>query len=66
MAKSSGESKPGVTGFVQEYNQEPAAQQTDLNPDAVTAETVLPTARVAPVKTTRAAKATRKTSSKRS
>lgn len=33
--------KPGVTGFVQEYNQEPGPRQ-DLNPDAVTDNSVLP------------------------
>lgn len=33
--------KPGVTGFVQEYNQEPGARQ-DLNPDVVTDNSVLP------------------------
>lgn len=33
--------KPGVTGFYQEYNQEPGPRQ-DLNPDAVTADSVLP------------------------
>lgn len=34
-------SKPGVTGFVQDYNDEPAPTQ-DLNPDAVTEDSVLP------------------------
>ncbi len=38
--------KPGVTGFYQEYNQEPGPRQ-DLNPDVVTEDSVLP----APVKT---------------
>jgi hypothetical protein len=33
--------KPGVTGFYQEYNQEAAPAQ-DLNPDAVTEGSVLP------------------------
>lgn len=33
--------KPGVTGFVQEYNQDPGPTQ-DLNPDAVTEDSVLP------------------------
>lgn len=33
--------KPGATGFPQEYNQEPAPAQ-DLNPDAVTDDSVLP------------------------
>lgn len=34
-------SKPGVTGFVQEYNQDPGPRQ-DLNPDAVTDPDSLP------------------------
>jgi hypothetical protein len=34
--------RPGVTGFEQEYNQEPPPSQ-DLNPDAVTEDSVLPT-----------------------
>lgn len=34
-------SKPGVTGFYQEYNQEPGPRQ-DLNPDVVTDDSVLP------------------------
>jgi hypothetical protein len=33
--------KPGVTGFVQDYNEEPGPQQ-DLNPDAVTEDSILP------------------------
>ena len=33
--------KPGVTGFQQEYNQDPGPRQ-DLNPDAVTEDSVLP------------------------
>jgi hypothetical protein len=33
--------RPGVTGFVQEYNQEPGPRQ-DLNPDVVTEDSVLP------------------------
>lgn len=38
---SNTKTKPGVTGFVQEYNQEPGARQ-DLNPDAVTDDSILP------------------------
>lgn len=34
-------SKPGVTGFVQDYNDQPAPSQ-DLNPDAVTDPGSLP------------------------
>lgn len=34
--------KPGVTGFEQDYNEEPPPTQ-DLNPDAVTEDSVLPT-----------------------
>jgi hypothetical protein len=34
-------SKPGVTGFVQEYNDQPSPAQ-DLNPDAVTSDSELP------------------------
>lgn len=33
--------KPGVTGFVQDYNDQPPPTQ-DLNPDAVTEDSVLP------------------------
>ena len=33
--------KPGVTGFYQEYNQDPGPRQ-DLNPDVVTDASVLP------------------------
>ena len=40
-ADSNPKTKPGVTGFVQDYNQEPGARQ-DLNPDAVTDDSVLP------------------------
>ena len=35
--------KPGQTGFHQEYNQDPGPRQ-DLNPDAVTEDSVLPPA----------------------
>lgn len=35
--------KPGVTGFVQKYNEE-GPKTSDLNPDVVTADSVLPTA----------------------
>jgi hypothetical protein len=42
-------SKPGVTGFYQEYNQEPGPRQ-DLNPDVVTDDSVLPEPLKAPVK----------------
>lgn len=38
---SNPKTKPGVTGFVQEYNQDPGPRQ-DLNPDAVTEDSVLP------------------------
>lgn len=52
-------SKPGVTGFVQEYNQTPPPTQ-DLNPDAVDDPDSLPppqsTRPVKPVKAPRAAK----------
>lgn len=41
MANNVPKSKPGVTGFYQEYNQEPGPRQ-DLNPDAVTDDSVLP------------------------
>lgn len=33
--------RPGVTGFEQDYNEEPGPRQ-DLNPDAVTDDSVLP------------------------
>lgn len=36
--------KPGVTGFHQEYNHDPGPQ-ADLNPAAVTDQTVLPPAK---------------------
>lgn len=39
--KPLGVSQPGVTGFYQEYNQEPGPRQ-DLNPDVVTDDSVLP------------------------
>jgi hypothetical protein len=49
-----------VTGFEQDYNQEPGPVQ-DLNPDAVTEDSVLPTPQKATEpKSTRKAKATRK------
>lgn len=35
--------KPGATGFSQDYNQDPGPRQ-DLNPDAVTEDSVLPPA----------------------
>jgi hypothetical protein len=38
---SNPKTRPGVTGFEQEYNEEPPPAQ-DLNPDAVTEESVLP------------------------
>lgn len=38
---SNPKTKPGVTGFVQEYNQDPGPRQ-DLNPDVVTEDSVLP------------------------
>ena len=55
--------KPGQTGFPQEYNQDPGPRQ-DLNPDAVTEDSVLPpaqdTRRVATPKAPRARKSTKK------
>ena len=36
------QTRPGVTGFVQEYNETPP-QPSDLNPDVVTEDSVLPT-----------------------
>ncbi len=54
--------RPGVTGFEQEYNQDPGPRQ-DLNPDAVTDPDSLPE----PLESARAAKApkgTAKTSRK--
>jgi hypothetical protein len=41
MAKEQPKTKPGVTGFVQEYNQE-GPKTSDLNPDVVTEDSVLP------------------------
>lgn len=38
---SNPKTKPGVTGFEQDYNEEPGPRQ-DLNPDAVTDNSVLP------------------------
>ena len=38
---SNPKTRPGVTGFEQEYNEEPPPSQ-DLNPDAVTEDSVLP------------------------
>lgn len=51
-------SKPGVTGFVQDYNEDPGPRQ-DLNPDAVTDPDSLP-APLATPKAPRAPKAPRK------
>ena len=34
--------KPGVTGFEQEYNDVPSSPAADLNPDAVTDDSILP------------------------
>lgn len=48
--------KPGVTGFQQEYNQDPGPRQ-DLNPDAVTEDSVLPPAQQAPAQPARAKRA---------
>lgn len=62
---SNPKTKPGVTGFVQEYNEE-EPKPSDLNPDAVTEDSVLPTPRAArtststPTRTPRAAKAAKK------
>lgn len=52
--------RPGVTGFVQEYNQE-APKTSDLNPDVVTAGSVLPPTRTPATE----ARGTRKTAKKR-
>lgn len=53
-------SKPGVTGFVQEYNQTPPPSQ-DLNPDAVADPDALPEPQAsAQPKTTGARKGGRK------
>jgi hypothetical protein len=38
---SNPKTRPGVTGFVQDYNEEPGPSQ-ELNPDAVTEDSVLP------------------------
>lgn len=52
--------KPGATGFHQDYNQEPPPTQ-DLNPDAVTEDSVLPAPRkLAPVKVAPAKRGARK------
>jgi hypothetical protein len=56
-------SKPGVTGFVQDYNEEPPPSQ-DLNPDAVTDDSVLPTPRTARTTADRPARAARKAAKK--
>lgn len=57
--------KPGVTGFVQDYNDQPSPTQ-DLNPDAVTPDSVLPapqsTRVAAPARAPKAARGTRKSS----
>jgi len=39
---SNPKTKPGVTGFEQEYNDVPASPAADLNPDAVDDPSVLP------------------------
>lgn len=52
MGIGNAKTKPGVTGFVQDYNQDPGIRQ-DLNPDAVSDDSVLPT----PLKSTTPAKA---------
>jgi hypothetical protein len=58
---SNPKTRPGVTGFEQDYNEEPPPAQ-DLNPDAVTEDSVLPTpqTRAAGEKAPRAAKRGRK------
>lgn len=56
--------KPGVTGFVQEYNQDPGPRQ-DLNPDAVTEDSVLPKPLNTPVIKPARARAARKSSAKK-
>lgn len=55
--------KPGVTGFVQEYNQDPGPRQ-DLNPDAVADPSALPKPLTAATPA-RAAKAPAKRSAKK-
>jgi hypothetical protein len=52
-------SKPGVTGFVQDYNDTPSPSQ-DLNPDAVTEDSVLPPRQANAPKATGARKGGRK------
>jgi hypothetical protein len=55
--------RPGVTGFVQEYNQE-GPKTSDLNPDVVTDSSVLPTP-LAPPKSPKAARVAKPRKSKR-
>jgi hypothetical protein len=47
---SNPKTRPGVTGFEQDYNEE-APKTSDLNPDAVSEDSVLPPPRVAAVGT---------------
>jgi hypothetical protein len=57
---SNPKTKPGATGFVQDYNEDPGPRQ-DLNPDAVTDDSVLPEPLPAADRSTRgAAKGARK------
>lgn len=56
---SNPKTKPGVTGFVQDYNEDPGVRQ-DLNPDAVTDDSVLPDPIQADQPSTRKARGTRK------
>jgi hypothetical protein len=41
IADKNPKTRPGVTGFVQEYNQE-GPKTSDLNPDVVTDDSVIP------------------------
>jgi hypothetical protein len=61
MAPSNPKTKPGVTGFVQEYNQE-GPKASDLNPDVVTESSVLPKPRsaTAPAKGTKRGRRSKK------
>lgn len=56
--------KPGVTGFHQEYNQDPGPRQ-DLNPDAVADPSVLPKPLTNPVPRTSKPKAPRASRAKK-
>jgi hypothetical protein len=56
---SNPKTRPGVTGFEQDYNEEPPPAQ-DLNPDAVTEDSVLPPARSASTESSGTRKTARK------